>query len=535
MPASSAKASKNLESKMKVMAFDEKELSKEEGSQKTMMTTTTRPPATPGMNTTRGTKPRGGGAPSPKKQKDAMVPRSSSTVEVLLERAAQFGNSAKTQATELRTKALERGSTSLLCARELSDQARDRATELRKQMFQKGSGSFVQAREFTAQAFDRATELRNHVCQKGSTSFAQARELAEQSRGRATELCTQAFQKAGTSFAQAKVCAEQTRQKWSVMYHAQVEPALESLCGNWDFWFGVMVVPFLLLGVVVLLLPVLQVSTDVQDHAMVISTGSPITRTTVTTTTTTTSIEANAPADEAGATTKYPSKEQKDLMDRFGFARAALRNHRFDEASAALETMDSTQAEALLSGGKNSASGGLFSFASTGNFSRASLLADLGTTLVYSGRYAESINVLARSLAAGAGHNLAPRPSVLNAMGIAYRHVGDQKSALHAFQAASERAPGRFEIWSNIGVVHTEQGRFQQADDAFYQAAEAFHQAVGRTGRAAVDDTILLNNVKAFQNQVTGWVHFPEAQEASLELWYDEVEEDDAALDLHEE
>merc|ERR1719486_1785255 len=142
------------------------------------------------MNTTRGTKPRGGGAPSPKKQKDVMVPRSSSTAEVLLERAAQFGNSAKTQATELRTKALERGSTSLLCARELSAQARD-----------------------------RATELRNQACQKGSTSFAQARELAEQSRSRATELCTQAFQKAGTSFAQAKVCAEQTRQKWSVMYH----------------------------------------------------------------------------------------------------------------------------------------------------------------------------------------------------------------------------------------------------------------------------------------------------------------------------
>merc|ERR1719230_2253466 len=110
-----------------------------------------------------------------------------------------------------------------------------------------------------------------------------------------------------------------------------------------------------------------------------------------------------------------------------------------------------------------------------------------------------------------------PAPFALNALGVAYRNLGEFEAAFGAFQTATQVAPASAKTWSNLGVVALELGRIQQADDAFYYAAEALGPD------AALDET-LLQNIKVLQNRALG---LPQGADAALELFYEEEAQDD--------
>lgn len=208
-------------------------------------------------------------------------------------------------------------------------------------------------------------------------------------------------------------------------------------------------------------------------------------------------------------------KQYEENTQRYLKARAALQEHQFAEAHQILAELANDQGFLQRTEGTHQFD------RVVGNFSRGDYLADLGTTFAFAGQYHEAVNLL------GAGINYMggrPRGSALNALGIAYRNLGDYDSAHWAFQTAAHFAPKNPKVWSNLGVLAMEQGNYQEADDAFYYAAEAY----GPNNHWAIrDDEILINNVKILQNRALGLVEQdPNSREvATLELWYDQEEE----------
>lgn len=180
---------------------------------------------------------------------------------------------------------------------------------------------------------------------------------------------------------------------------------------------------------------------------------------------------------QAMHTPQWALHRYEDNSKRFLAAQAALRQHDFDTAYNLLKDNDAGESREAATKRPHDVPGNWTSFVGGislddfGNFSRASYLGVVGTTLVFAGRYREAVRLLGSS-ADSESSGGRPKGSALNALGIAYRNLGDRASALGVFHTAAHHlAPENPKAWTNLGLLQRELGNLQEANDAFYHAA----------------------------------------------------------------